>query len=542
MQIFYLNKISKATLLIFIIFLCKLVISIWGINRGVDLTDEGWYLLMLNYPFEDKSPFHEFHTVLASLIPISQWGILEGRISKILIEIINLSLLCIIYLRHCVFNRKPISLTELSFISSGIFLSIFSRTVSYYELIPFFTLLSIVSLQEYYNRKKYIFFFLFFLFATFLIYIKFTVCLLLISSLIFIKNNISLFRIMLSLFIALPISWLVFHHITHFSFIEWLDRFITGYEVFQLIGYDFTTILGVYLKDAFFIFISLVFPITIFLFVKSKKLTHLILLLFSVFITSNYVISLICNHFIAYKDSWFYTSSSFYILTLFILINIFKIKVYELTFSTKLVLLAPIIIFLGSDTEFTFNLFCYINIWCLAIVLLLQNSNISIHIKNRFFQLLSLYSFIIFFIGSIYFPYHLNGKNLLEQKNEYLSPSGDKLLIDDESYMLYTKIEKELKNFGYQKGQPIISLFNKPGIVYLMGGYSPGTGWYFGGQYIKEEYAFTKHYVESIKFDRKFYFLLDLNIDKKYINLLNEKFDNRIVFKASKKYIIGYTN
>jgi hypothetical protein len=47
----------------------------------------------------------------------------------------------------------------------------------------------------------------------------------------------------------------------------------------------------------------------------------------------------------------------------------------------------------------------------------------------------------------------------------------------------------QLARFGFRPGDPILAIGDLPGVVYLLGGWSPGTSWYFAYQLKSHRYV-----------------------------------------------------
>lgn len=58
-------------------------------------------------------------------------------------------------------------------------------------------------------------------------------------------------------------------------------------------------------------------------------------------------------------------------------------------------------------------------------------------------------------------------------------PGAGRVGLDSTQKDLLSRLQTELKARGFRPGDPIVAIGDMPGIVYLLGGWSPGTSWYF---------------------------------------------------------------
>lgn len=58
-------------------------------------------------------------------------------------------------------------------------------------------------------------------------------------------------------------------------------------------------------------------------------------------------------------------------------------------------------------------------------------------------------------------------------------PDGKSVYLSPHQQQMLTALQAELKRLGYSPGDPLVAIGDLPGVVYLLGGWSPGTAWYF---------------------------------------------------------------
>ncbi len=133
---------------------------------------------------------------------------------------------------------------------------------------------------------------------------------------------------------------------------------------------------------------------------------------------------------------------------------------------------------------------------------------------------------IKFLQGYVSEPYHLP-KGLLYQ-TESISPSvpNAKLLkVDSETKALYEGLSQLLKEAKFKPGDPILGLFDIAGLVYIVGGISPGSPLFMP---YREEFQLNCSYLTQSKVDKtKLILLVNSTIDADFINCMKQ---NNILF------------
>lgn len=120
----------------------------------------------------------------------------------------------------------------------------------------------------------------------------------------------------------------------------------------------------------------------------------------------------------------------------------------------------------------------------LAVILILLTLLYQNHKTKTFIYLFTLT--IIVWLGikisysQIYHPYKLV-ENRLQQTEllEFVQPHARGLKVDPITANFIEQLNSIVYQTGFQAGDPIIALHDMPGLVYLLGGVSPGAPWYF---------------------------------------------------------------
>ena len=113
--------------------LLKAGIVLFGLGRGFELGDEGYFLLNLNHPESAPPPF-EFYRLL-SLFGALRIGVLEARVLRVAVELAGSLALITAVLRWArlrVFGPAAVSTSRfMLFCLMGAFLSVASRSLGY---------------------------------------------------------------------------------------------------------------------------------------------------------------------------------------------------------------------------------------------------------------------------------------------------------------------------------------------------------------------------------------------------------------------------
>jgi hypothetical protein len=91
-------------------------------------------------------------------------------------------------------------------------------------------------------------------------------------------------------------------------------------------------------------------------------------------------------------------------------------------------------------------------------------------------------SFSQFVHGYIYHPYRVPGGRLAQVVPTAIGyPTPTRLRLDPATHDLIESVRDQLGSHGFKPGDDIFAFFNLPGLVFAVGGVSPGYPWYFAG-------------------------------------------------------------
>jgi len=80
-------------------------------------------------------------------------------------------------------------------------------------------------------------------------------------------------------------------------------------------------------------------------------------------------------------------------------------------------------------------------------------------------------------------------RSLSECRENWKIPGGGSVRVDPNQKKLLQQLQSRLGMAGFRPGDPIVAIGDMPGVVYLLGGWSPGTCWYFANTPQQEFYV-----------------------------------------------------
>lgn len=66
-----------------------------------------------------------------------------------------------------------------------------------------------------------------------------------------------------------------------------------------------------------------------------------------------------------------------------------------------------------------------------------------------------------------------------ETREISVGPRGETLVFERKTAGFISRVKSDLKENGFRKGAPVLAFYDFPGLVFLVGGISPGSSWYF---------------------------------------------------------------
>ena len=146
------------------------------------------------------------------------------------------------------------------------------------------------------------------------------------------------------------------------------------------------------------------------------------------------------------------------------------------TSEVVVLLLIPFLGWLGTHNPLETNALFQASPWVLLILVLSDRlPDFSSQILNC---ALCVFIAVMLWLGIVEYPYRL-AKPLYEQeKPTKIDDSDNMLLMDGRSSSLINQTRTLLKNAGFKRNDPVLAFYHLPGLVYAVGGRSPGLSWY----------------------------------------------------------------
>lgn len=83
--------------------------------------------------------------------------------------------------------------------------------------------------------------------------------------------------------------------------------------------------------------------------------------------------------------------------------------------------------------------------------------------------------------GNLTLPYRVATVYSLQNIPTQFGEPASSLLLDNKTHQVIENLKNAAYKNGFKPGDDILSFYNTPGLVYALGGKSPGFPWYFGG-------------------------------------------------------------
>ncbi len=467
------------------VFFAMLATVLWGLNKGFDVTDEGYYVLGYQPGQEIGFGASGFQQLIKGLFSWMTLDVVNLRILRLLFCLLSTFLLTI-GLKYYL-DKKYSNLHVFSILGIGALLSYTygPQSLSYNSLIASFLLMSftlvLIGLNKKGNYSTVIFLFSGLLLAFGLI-VKFPpvlvylVCL----GLFFISykkwTHKKKFYAIVKLLIGFVLGLLLFS-VFCVSIFDFYDDVSRGISFLSSSGSNHTLqslfgnvgeLLVLVLTFLGSFFLLLIFNRFLNKRIKSSSKIDLFLIFLFLgivfFFCFQNIIDLISVN----------TSFLLFITTLFIVYAFSNFNVLNKHSRIVVVLmvflfLLPFIGSLGTNNSLLFNTGFMLSCWLALILLVIDKSLNNQLFVNVVYVVLITVSSYLFVNQYINHPYRINS---LHSQTE--SIPNERVKLDVQSADFISKLEAILKKNNFEKGDPIVGLYKMPGLVYLLGGKSPG--------------------------------------------------------------------
>jgi hypothetical protein len=484
-------------------------ILLWGLNKGFDITDEGYYLLGFNKFQNVSSGFYNFWNFIRIVFSDVELNVINVRIIRLLLTLFSSGVLSYGFYVWI----KNIKEIEINFdVVIGVVLignfagyTIFPQSLSYNSLISNYQYTTTGLLLCLFTVKKNITFFTLILFTGFLIplqlmtkissgFIMFGIFLIIFLFYDFKIQNIKRIVIIFIFFFGIILGGLLY-----FLFVQNADEYkngITEILNFQVNDrHSITEQLKIFrttIFELYEIIVSSVFWLVMFYLLKTKlfnkKLTiisYLILSIVILLITYYKMYDVGTTKIIFVFEMLAINFFIYDILTKKLNYSICKNEIIVFIFFFTFPFLAPT----GTNNSIWYNSFFYISFWLLVIIWIYYLNKKKI--KYQFVLVFSLIICVILFIYNyIYHPYRITKLSL---QTEYVDDNKNLkgLRVDTNTLYMINSMKKILIENNFEKGDPMIILEGPPGIIYL------SEGVYFCDVVFSTEGNFSKSNIEK---------------------------------------------
>ncbi|GIV35088.1 MAG: hypothetical protein KatS3mg031_2623 [Chitinophagales bacterium] len=526
-----LNKYVFTFIILIALFVFKLAVLCWSLNKGLDITDEGAYLLWSEYYEHYRFALHYYAILLRKLVFFIEPGVINYRLLRIGTELLSLLLFAAGFWKwsrceRSLFYRSNLPLAFLFFGGAlGTFLSLFSRAFSYND----FTNLNVVgafglilfflgkrtdrglSAADYFIRIGIGFF------IGLQFFVKFSASLLLLS--VFLLLLVFAFRAgwyakgvaFLQIIAGILLAGLCFFLIYGQNPSAWVADFRGGLQAVALLGYSWNYYLWLYLQYDLIHFLKFFAPAFLttlaawgvlsvlgkgkYHFSRDGQMTVIFFSAMLAWIVTLYLLDFVAYDDLVYRKMHFSVLHSVYFYPLaIVLLSIPALSVLMKNPADKnliaenliiigAVLIVPYVILLGSNTSLAKGVYAHLIPWMVLLSALIYFNFKKLNMQwfpLCLFAALIAFSQFHFIGGYLFRSYRVLG-GLMDQRYAKLKNTKEALWLDEATYRFMHGIQQTLQSNGFRKDDPIIALTDMPGVVYFMEGFSPGTPWYFSG-------------------------------------------------------------
>jgi hypothetical protein len=509
----------------------------WTSDRGFDITDEGFYLLAGQFPEEllsGMSSFYIYSSVIQKQLNNDVvWLRLIG-LSLILVSSLSLHIGCfklLSFLDRAWWEHIRVKICTLFFMLSGglVYYVWFLRTPSY-NLWNAFALTGscgflFIGLATIRSPKSFlgsgVWFFLAGLLVGLSLLVKWptgVVLVFLYSLCLVLWPGISVHQrlTLTSLVISGIIIWLGIHFLLMEPFRGWLKTTATGFETVQLLGggQEVGSILRYFRECIDLVFQSFkdFWPFHFALFIgfmmahifrrrlreRSWWLSTLVVSVFVVAAWKAYTLQSYLGGVVQGRTlglmvffvAWFFLLASTAGLSLWFLrdqragrnLNAAK----PLILANLVLGTLPFAGALGTGNPIFYNIVFYMTPWFgLFLLLLLFISKLHRSDAILLGGMLTITIFISTQVISagLFAPYRLNTGVWDQTRATEIGHPPTILKLDPETKQFFNRIRLMAQEYGFKPGDDVLGFFDMPGVVFALGGRSPGTPWYPGCGY-----------------------------------------------------------
>lgn len=513
------SSLLSGLLILVAVFLIS--IYLWVLSKGFDITDEGFYLLSYSYPAEYAVSSTGFHLLVSKILPASQVSVVGYRLASLISALFTAGIFSWGFRRWLIARQgtAPSSLLLLALFIVGNMLqyAISARTLNYNGLnslaIAVFSALVLNYLASQ-GRKASAGLIIGGLAMGLDVFVKFSSSAIVLSSgaLVLVLSVSPLQkRTFIRPLLLLGLGFLLGLAVFSLFFMP-LPTWYRGlkHETDLLVRGMYNSGLVVrYVRDSYPVFRTLIYPFGIvallascWVYYQGQRITKtwqhltilsavLLLLVFESLRTGLYK-----NTHLNYNRSSVWLLGPILIAAAMLLASRIRyrhpllggIDNWQAWLMPLWLLALPLLAAFGTVNQLFNNSMLDAMYWLAVLVWLVQLLPASVrYLRSTQFALLALPALAVAeqaTYGMLWAPY-LQLENMFGQHTPLtigapMQPAH--LLVDAPSAAYINGIKTAMDSAGFQAGGPILALYDAPGLVYALGGISPGNPWYPGFQ------------------------------------------------------------
>jgi hypothetical protein len=117
------------------LFIVRLGFVIWSLNKGIDITDECWYLVAYRFPSPHLYPIHQYQRVISGWLPFAMDDLVTARIFRVVTDLSSIFFVSVAFSRMVARliqpSRKVHWMYPFLMLSQVFSISLFSRAFGY---------------------------------------------------------------------------------------------------------------------------------------------------------------------------------------------------------------------------------------------------------------------------------------------------------------------------------------------------------------------------------------------------------------------------
>lgn len=476
------------TVLLWLVVLVKTGLALWFVRSGFDLTDEGCYMLWYKYPDTDPHPFYYFHKMVLGFLPFVDWDIISLRLLKFVGDWVVILLISGLIWRVV----KRDALFIIAAVGLGFCTTIFSRIFYEGDMSHLLVVLSLsIPFFFYQDDKPKRFSWGILLGAVFIglqFFNKFSASVvsfgLLLAVIFYLKRG---WVPIINLLAGTVIGAVLFFMATGYSPAGWWAEYKAGYMyVIEPLGYDPLGLLLYYGVDMMMLlFLSLV-PLLINRLIRRLNTSEVIERNASVLFAGVVMLFMVVYYVFLprpYSDAHYQHQS--------VLLNYWYVPMiagllYQFFYANRhafsrveralmvILFLMPGISLVGTGTSMAVSLSAYLSPWFGLLVFLYLRSDMP---KFRYYYAMLAAGTLLMFS---YFQLAEPFRQVLPvtEQNQAVEGPNETIYLGKYHAGFVAETKAILQDASVPPQYPMVALHNLPGLVYLVGGYSPATPWY----------------------------------------------------------------